>query len=135
MNVYIEALIAFHIILGAFFIFVGSYGMIKLPELMSRLHGPSKATTLGVGGFLVGSMIHFGATEGRISIQEILITFFLFITAPVTAHFIAKAYMHTELNPEKLPKPEGRYGWNTYASVEDVKLAVRDQATRSDLQG
>jgi multicomponent K+:H+ antiporter subunit G len=126
MNVYIEALIAFHIILGAFFIFVGSYGMIKLPELMSRLHGPSKATTLGVGGFLVGSMIHFGATEGRLSIQEILITFFLFITAPVTAHFVAKAYMHTDLKQDKLPKPDGKYGWNTYNSVEDVKLAMRE---------
>lgn len=133
MSLYIEALIAFCIILGAFFIVVGSYGMIKLPDLMARLHGPSKATTLGVGGFLVGSMIHFGATQGRLSIQEILITFFLFITAPVTAHFIAKAYMHAELKPEKLPKPEGRYGWNTYASVEEVKLALRDQVIKSDL--
>lgn len=132
MNIYIEALIAFHIIVGAVFILVGSFGMIKLPDLMSRLHGPSKATTLGVGGFLVASMIHFGATEGRISIQEILITFFLFITAPVTAHFIAKAYMHAELKPERLPKPEGRYGWNTYASVEVVKLVSPDQTSGSD---
>lgn len=135
MNVYIEALIAFHIIVGAFFIFVGSYGMIKLPELMSRLHGPSKATTLGVGGFLVGSMIHFGALEGRLSIQEILITFFLFITAPVTAHFIAKAYMHTELKADKLPKPSGRYGWNTYVSVDEVKLAAHDQTPGTDAHG
>ncbi len=119
MNRYIEILIAFHIIVGAVFVFVGSFGLIKLPDLMSRLHGPSKATTLGVGGCLIASMIHFGSLEGRLSIQELLITFFLFITAPVTAHFVAKAYLHTEADPESdLPPPQGRYGWSTFVAFK-----------------
>ncbi len=43
--------------LGSLFIFVGSMGMLKLPTLMTRLHAPSKATTLGVGGCLIASML------------------------------------------------------------------------------
>jgi multicomponent K+:H+ antiporter subunit G len=129
MNQYIEALIAFHIVVGALFVFVGSFGLIKLPNLMSRLHGPSKATTLGVGGCLIASMIHFGAIEGRISIQEILITFFLFITAPVTAHFLAKAFLHTEVDPEEdLPKTAGRYGWSTFDSMDDGPTVAQDNS-------
>ena len=120
MNVYFEFLIAFHIVVGSFFVFIGSFGLIKLPDLMSRLHGPSKATTLGLGGCLIGSMIYFGMVEGRVSVQEILITFFLFITAPVTAHFIAKTHLHTQPNLRgELPATGGRYGWSTFETIDD----------------
>jgi multicomponent K+:H+ antiporter subunit G len=129
MNPYIEALIAFHIVVGALFVFVGSFGLIKLSNLMSRLHGPSKATTLGVGGCLIASMIHFVAVEGRLSVQELLVTFFLFITAPVTAHFVAKAYLHTEVDPDRdLPKAAGRYGWSTFESMDEEQVAANDKA-------
>jgi len=120
MNIYLEAIIAFHLVVGSFFVLVGSFGLIKLPDLMSRLHGPSKATTLGLGGCLIGSMIYFGATEGRVSIQEFLITFFLFITAPVTAHFIAKAHLHTQVDDQDaLPSAGGYYGWSTFDAIDD----------------
>ncbi len=131
MNPYLELLIAFNIVVGAFFIAVGSYGLIKFPDLMSRLHGPSKATTLGVGGCLVASMLHVAALEGRLSIQEPLITFFLFLTAPVTAHFVAKAHLHTQVDPEtELPRPPGRYGWSTFESVEDEAESAENQPAK-----
>ena len=134
MNPYIEFLIAFHIVVGAFFVLVGSFGLIKMPNLMSRLHGPSKATTLGVGGCLIASMIHFGALQGRVSIQEILITFFLFITAPVTAHFISKAHLHTHVDPEKeLPKAGNGSAWSTFGMTREVPSPIRDRGTGSEL--
>jgi multicomponent K+:H+ antiporter subunit G len=81
---------------------------------MSRLHGPSKATTLGVGGCLIASMLFFGFGQDRLSIQELLITFFLFITAPVTAHFLAKAHLHqSEAGEGELPRPDNS-GWSTF---------------------
>jgi multicomponent K+:H+ antiporter subunit G len=133
VNRFIEIMIAFSIVVGAFFVVVGSFGLLKLPTLMSRLHGPSKATTLGVGGCLIASMIHFGSLDGRVSIQEILITFFLFITAPVTAHFVAKAHMHREVDPAKdLPKPDGLYGWSTFSSMTDARMLASDNAGTSD---
>ena len=77
-------------------------------------------------------MIHVAAIEGRLSIQELLITFFLFITAPVTAHFVAKVYLHTEIDPQKdLPKPSGRYGWSTFESAEDDPLPTGDPAAKA----
>lgn len=111
----IELLISASIIIGGTFVLVGSLGLLKLPDLMSRLHGPSKATTLGVGGCLIASMLHFWWLSGQFSVQEFLVTAFLFITAPVTAHFIAKAHLHT--HPElrgQLPSARNQTGWSTY---------------------
>lgn len=121
MSIYLQVLVVIHVLVGGFFVFVGSFGLIKLPDLMSRLHGPSKATTLGVGGCLIASMIHFGAIEGRLSIQEILITFFLFLTTPVTAHFVAKAHLHTRVDPQReLPPTGGEHGWSTFDAGEQA---------------
>jgi multicomponent K+:H+ antiporter subunit G len=119
MNQIMEGLIAFHILIGSIFVIVGSFGMVKLPDLMSRLHGPSKATTLGVGGCLVASILYFSITEDRFSTQEILITFFLFLTAPVTANFIAKAHLHTSREDQRALPPTGTtYGWSTFEKVK-----------------
>lgn len=124
MNPFFEALIALHIVVGAFFIFVGSFGLLKLPSFMARLHAPSKSTTLGVGGCLVASMLQLWATAGTISVQEVLITFFLFMTAPVTAHFLALAYLHTQREKdEPLPKPSSNSSWSTLVNEENMVLA------------
>ena len=120
MNLVFEILVTVLIVIGGIFTLIGSWGMVKLPELMSRLHAPTKATTLGVGGALAASMVYFAAFEGDLSIHEILITAFLFLTAPISAHFIAKAHLHehTELR-DGLP-PTGRpQGWSTFESLPD----------------
>lgn len=114
MTVLAEALVAFLILVGAFFLLVGSLGLAKLPDLMRRLHGPTKATTLGIGALLIASMLAF-AMEGSLSIHELLITLFLFLTAPVTAQMIAKAFILSERRSGRLALPEtGRpVGWAT----------------------
>lgn len=94
MAVILELIIAFLIILGGTFALIGSWGLARLPSLMTRLHGPTKATTLGVGSCLIASMIHFPTHELSWSAHELLITLFLFITAPIAANMIAKAYIH-----------------------------------------
>ena len=78
------------------FALIGSWGLVRLPSLMTRLHGPTKATTLGVGGTLAASMVYFPVYEGRFSAHELLITLFLFIAAPITANMIAKAHLHRQ---------------------------------------
>ncbi|WP_372839911.1 Na+/H+ antiporter subunit G [Phaeovulum sp.] len=102
----VDALIAAFLVLGGFFGLVGSLGLVKLPDPMTRLHAPTKSTTLGVGGVLVASMLFFAFKEGHVSAHELLITLFLFLTAPVSAHFLAKANLHRG-HPEKLPRPKG----------------------------
>lgn len=96
MNLLLEILVSVFLLLGAGFALIGSWGLAKLPDFYTRLHGPSKASTLGVGGVLVASVIHF-AGRGSFSLHEILITLFLFISTPVSAHLLAKAALHLRL--------------------------------------
>jgi multicomponent K+:H+ antiporter subunit G len=93
----LEWLLAFLILVGAVFTLVGSIGLFKLPDFYMRLHGPTKASTLGVGANLVASAIHFSLTADGVSLHEILVTLFLFITAPVSAHLMAKAALHIKV--------------------------------------
>lgn len=92
-----DGILAFLIFTGAFFTLVGSIGLFKLPDFFMRLHGPTKASTLGVGAILVASAVHFSLNADSASLHEILVTLFLFITAPVSAHLMAKAAIHTKV--------------------------------------
>jgi multicomponent K+:H+ antiporter subunit G len=89
-----ELIISVLLILGGLFVLIGSIGLLRLQDLYVRLHAPTKATTLGLGGILVGSMLYMLNTQGQLSVNELLITLFLVITAPVTAHVLAKVAMH-----------------------------------------
>lgn len=93
----LDYLISFLILTGAIFTFIGSLGLARLQDFYTRLHGPTKATTLGVGCLLIASSVYFSAYAAGLSLHEILITIFLFITAPVSAHMLAKAALHVEL--------------------------------------
>lgn len=103
MNLFFEILISLFIVVSGIFGLVGSFGLLKLDNPMSRLHAPTKATTLGVGGVLIASILHSIAFEGRLSLHELLITLFLFLTAPITANFIAKVHLHRNVDKSQLP--------------------------------
>lgn len=103
MEFWQDLLVAVFAVIGAIFGLIGSFGLLKLKEPMSRLHAPTKATTLGVGGVLVASMIAALIDRGVLSTHELLITIFLFLTAPVTAHFIAKTHLHQSIPRGDLP--------------------------------
>ncbi len=110
----LEGLIALTILIGAFFLFVGSFALAKLPDLLRRLHGPTKSTTLGIGAVLIASMVYFLLFQGDLSVHELLITFFLFLTAPVSAQMIAKAYILRDVQARKLlPDTGTSVGWAT----------------------
>ena len=112
MNEIGDFAIAALICLGAFFLFVGSFGLAKLPDLMRRLHGPTKATTLGVGSMLIASMLYFLLKHEMVAIQELLITTFLFLTAPVTALMVAKTHiLRDKADRKKLPPTGRKIGW------------------------
>ncbi len=96
-----ELILSALILLGAFFTLVGSFGLYKLPDFFMRLHGPTKATTLGVGALLIASALYFSFKTDYISMHEILVTLFLFITAPVSAHLMAKAAIHIKIKQVK----------------------------------
>lgn len=98
MNPILEYLVSFFLLIGAFFALVGSLGLARLPDFFMRLHGPAKATTLGVGSIIIGSVIFFSNAGEGLSLHELLIALFLFLTAPVSAHIVAKAALHLRLH-------------------------------------
>jgi len=102
----LDIIISIFLVLGAGFALVGSIGLVRLPDFYTRLHGPTKATTLGLGGLLIASMIYF-SSRGDVSLHELLVTLFLFMTAPVSAHLLAKAALHMRVRSEvELPGDE-----------------------------
>ena len=89
---------------GCFFILVGSLGLVKLSEFFKRLHAPTKASTLGVGCVLLTSVGYHAFTGTDPQPRELLITAFLFITAPISAHLMAKAALSLHM-AERPPQP------------------------------
>jgi multicomponent K+:H+ antiporter subunit G len=103
MNVFIEWMAAILIVVASFFLLVGAVGLARLPDFYMRLHAPTKASTLGVGGILLASMLVAGA-QGRFGMAELLITLFVFVTAPVSANLLSRAALHLGL-PSRAEAP------------------------------
>jgi multicomponent K+:H+ antiporter subunit G len=112
-----ELVIAFLLLSAAFFGLVGSFGLLKLPDEMTRLHAPTKATTLGVGGVLIASMLYFAAFEGKLSFHELMITLFLFLSAPIVAFFIARAHLRQSIAEDSLTAPRDGDRWAGYVGT------------------
>lgn len=89
-----EIIISIFILLGSFFILIASIGMVRFKDLYGRLHASTKATSFGILLLLVGVSIYFNDTE--VYVKTLLIILFIYLTAPLAAHSIAKSY-----KPEK----------------------------------
>ena len=123
MQLLMEIIVSFFLIVGAFFTLVGGIGMVKLPDLFMRLHAPTKSSTLGLGSFLIAAMI-YAAFHSRLVFSELLISLLAFITAPVSANLIAQAAIHLRLRstsgdvPEALERP---LPWQRQREVKQFK--------------
>jgi multicomponent K+:H+ antiporter subunit G len=98
----LEGLIAFMLLVGAVFLLVGAIGLARFPDFFMRLHAPTKASTLGVGGLLVASML-WNWGHGEWVLRELLITLFVFVTAPVSANLLALAALHLKVHSTAPP--------------------------------
>ena len=101
------------LLIGVFFVLVGVIGLLKFNDPMARLHAPTKVGTIGIGMLLLGA-IFASIAEGNGSLHELLIMAFLFVTAPVSANFIAKVNIH-QRNCETPPSPPRDEDWSTLA--------------------
>ena len=95
----IELITGFFLVVGAIFLLIGSIGLFRLPDFYMRLHGPTKASTLGIGAILMASIVFFSFKESSISIKEFLIILFIFLSAPITANMLSKAALHLRMKP------------------------------------
>lgn len=104
------------LIIGAAFALIGTIGLLKFNDPMTRLHAPTKVGTIGIGALLLASMIHSHVFRDG-SLHEVLVMAFLFVTAPISAHFLAKVSIHRK-TCDTPPPPAEDDTWSTLAGPE-----------------
>jgi multicomponent K+:H+ antiporter subunit G len=104
LPLWVQIAAAAMLVVGGVFTLVGAVGMVRFGDFFMRLHAPTKASTLGVGGVLLASLLVSWA-QGFAGLQVLLITLFVFITAPVSANLLGMAGLHLRL-PSKAPLPQ-----------------------------
>ncbi|MBH1973667.1 MAG: monovalent cation/H(+) antiporter subunit G [Rhodobacteraceae bacterium] len=102
MNLAVEIFISALLVVGGVFGLVGSFGLLKLKLPMQRLHGPTKAVTMGVATALIAAAMDVYVSTGAVAWQNVMIAVFLFLTAPISALYIAKAHLHSTVDPSEV---------------------------------
>jgi multicomponent Na+:H+ antiporter subunit G len=77
------------LVLGGFFMLLAGVGVARMPDMFMRMQAATKAATLGVGCMLLAVAVHFN--DLGVTTRALLVTAFVFLTAPVAAHVIARA--------------------------------------------
>lgn len=85
------------IVAGIFFLFIGSFGLVRLPDFFSRTHSTSKSDTLGLLLVIMGLIIYEGWHIN--SAKLFLILLFIALSNPIGAHALARAAYETGLRP------------------------------------
>jgi multicomponent Na+:H+ antiporter subunit G len=83
------ALVLLLLVVGTFFLVVGTVGLLRLPDVYNRMHATSKATTLGAASIALAGFVFFG--PGGDGLMALVTVVFLFLTAPTGAHMISRA--------------------------------------------
>lgn len=102
LPLWISVIVAIFLILGGVIVFIGGLGLLRLPNFYQRIHAPAIAITLGAGSILIASMVYFSSVESRPVIHELLITIFVFLTAPITSMLIMRAAVYRDLQDGKI---------------------------------
>jgi len=93
-----KIIISVLILLGSFFILVAAIGILRFKDLYARLHATTKATSFGLLLLLVGVSLFFNIFP--VYVKSLLIIIFIFLTAPLAAHTIAKSFTGNGENSE-----------------------------------
>ncbi len=121
IDIAFEIVIAVLLLLGAFLTFVAALGLFRLPELFTRMHAASKAGTAGSGLLLLAVAMQSGEVD--VWVKCLLAIAFFFLTAPVSAHLLAKAALRCG---QRLPPPEGELDY-----TPSVPMAPDGSASRN----
>ncbi|MFD1561966.1 monovalent cation/H(+) antiporter subunit G [Haloarchaeobius amylolyticus] len=118
------AIVIVLVVVGAFFLTVGTIGLLRLPNVYNRMHATSKPTTLGTAAIFLAGFVEFGpGSEGLTALIGIA---FLFLTVPTGAHMIARAAERAGISFL------GSVTWPDPNAVERSGPARSDDAETSD---
>ena len=94
----IDILAGILVLAGAGFTLIAAIGILRYPDLLTRMHASTKAGTLG--SILVLAALALVVGEGTVVAKVIATIFFLLLTAPIAAHMIGRAYVRTRKRPQ-----------------------------------
>ena len=118
------------ILLGAFFMLTAAIGVVRFPDLYSRLHASSKLVTLGSAGIFLG--VAFSFQDPAAFTRLIAVLLFQFLTTPLSAYLIAQAAYLRGLAPVL---PGGIDEWGALGKAEEVAQADRDAVRAMQAEG
>ena len=93
----IDAIAAILVFLGSAMTVAAGIGVLRLPDVFTRMHAATKVGTLGSGLIMAGTALHFA--DPAIVLRCILVVFFLLLTAPIGAHMIGRASLRLGITP------------------------------------
>ena len=94
------------ILAGSFFTVVGAIGLVRMPDVFTRMHAASVTDTLGAGFLFAGLMVQAGL--GLITLKLLFILILFFFIGPVATHAIAQAALHAGIKPQLVEDRTGR---------------------------
>jgi len=115
----IDYLAGILLIIGAFFTLVAAIGVVRFPDLYTRMHAASKTGTVGSGVMLLAIAVHSG--EFDVVTRALAGIVFFLLTAPLAAHLLARAAYCTGVRPSTITKPDELAG-HYEGESEDTRL-------------
>jgi len=106
MEAFLDIMSWVFLVAGSIFAVIGGLGLLRLPDVFSRMHGGGITDTLGAGLILTGLMFQAGLT--LVTVKLIMILFFLLVTSPTSAHALARAALASGLEPLQALKRKER---------------------------
>ena len=97
MEVFLDYLSGALLLLGSFFVVVGGIGVLRMPDVFTRMHAAGLTDTMGSFFILTGLMLQSGISG--VTLRLVLVLAFLWFTSPVATHALAKAALHGNLRP------------------------------------
>ncbi|HET9662930.1 MAG TPA: monovalent cation/H(+) antiporter subunit G [Burkholderiales bacterium] len=92
------------LVAGGLFCIVGAVGLLRMPDLFTRMHAASVTDTLGAGLILLGLMLQAGFT--LVSAKLLLVGLLIFFTSPTATHALARAALARGLEPNLAPRED-----------------------------
>lgn len=101
MQIAIDVLSWAAILAGLFFILVGTLGVLRMPDVFTRLHAAGMTDTMGAGFLILGMCLQAGLS--LVAVRFALVYVFLLFTSPISTHALARAALAAKVVPYRAP--------------------------------
>ena len=129
MSAAIDVLSWICLLAGSAFVVIGALGLVRMPDLYTRMHATSVIDTLGAGLLILGMILQAGFT--LISFKLLVALGLLFFIGPVTAYALAQAALHENVKPKLTDDRRDRLSKSAHAHQDQVGGEGESAATPS----